>query len=72
MRAQDCLFFRHSILELMLIKTAILKCCHILMPLFSGKRLTKIWKPFEIVTLFLQRSPVIFLICDSIDLIIPQ
>lgn len=64
MRTQDCHFFRNFILELRLVKTT-LECCWFGMFLFRGSRLTKIWAPFEIVTLFLQRSPMI-LICDSI------
>lgn len=56
----------------MLIKTTP-KCCHIWMLLFSGSRLTQLWESFETVTLFLQSSPaVIFLICDSTEVMITQ
>lgn len=65
MRTQDCLSFRNFNLELRLIK-ATCKCYQIWMLLFSGSRLTKTWAPFEIVTLFLQRSPVV-LIGDSLN-----
>lgn len=71
MRTQDCLLFRNSILELMLIKI-IPQCCCMWMLLFGGSTMTKIWEPGEIVTPFLQRSPVIFLICDSIELRLTQ
>lgn len=34
----------------------------------SSSTMTKIWEPFEIVSSFLQRRTVVFLICDSIEL----
>lgn len=67
MRTQNCLFFRNSIVELMVIKTTC-KGCHIWILLFQcGSTLTKIWELFEIMTLFMQRIPVIF-VCDSVEL----
>lgn len=48
--AQDSLFFRNSILELILIKT-IPQSFRICMFLYSGSRLIKTWDPFEIVTI---------------------